>query len=68
MVKGDRGEHTNKYAVILTFDSVEDRDRIYPPEGGFVGDFGPDENWEKLDAMLAKGFGKTHTDYIKVVD
>jgi hypothetical protein len=68
LVKGDRGEHTNNYAIILTFDSVAARDKIYPPSGGMVGDFGPDENWEKLEAMLATNLGEIHTDYIKVED
>ena len=38
LVKGDRGIRTNEYAIILSFDKIEDRDRIYPPSGGFVGD------------------------------
>ena len=66
LVKGDRGVRTNKYSIILTFDSIEDRDKIYPPSGGFVGDFGDDQTWEKLNSMLDKGIGETHTDYVKV--
>lgn len=68
LVKGDRGQQTNNYAVILTFDSLEDRNRIYPPEGGFVGDFGSEAVWEKLNAMLSVGLGDKHTDYVKVVN
>ena len=44
LVKGDRGIRTGKYAIILTFESIEDRDRIYPPSGEFAGDFGGSEN------------------------
>ena len=68
LVKGDRGIRTNNYAVILTFDSLEDRNRIYPPEGGFVGDFGSSEVWEKLNTMLTVGLGMMHTDYVKVAN
>ncbi len=68
LVKGDRGMRTNNYSVILTFDSLEDRDRIYPPSGELVGDFGPDETWEKFAAMLDKQLGESHTDYIKVFE
>jgi hypothetical protein len=64
-VKGDRGVHTGQYAFILTFESVEDRDRIYPPSGGFVGDFGDESMWKKFESM-ATGMGTVHTDYVKV--
>lgn len=66
LVKGDRGIRTNKYAIILTFDSVEDRNRIYPPSGAFVGDFGADSIWVKFDSLVAEGLGKTFTDYVNV--
>ena len=68
LVKGDRGLRTKKYALILTFDSIEDRDRIYPPSGGYVGDFGDDSIWEKLSSMTVKGIGEMHTDYVKLTD
>ncbi len=66
-VKGDRGVRTKKYALILTFDTIEDRDRIYPASGELVEDFGEDAMWEKFMAM-AKGMGETHTDYVKVTN
>ena len=66
LVKGDRGIRTDKYAIVLTFESIEDRDRIYPPSGEFVGDFGDDSVWEKLDTFVAEGLGKSHTDYVVV--
>ena len=67
LVKGDRGINSNNYAIILTFESIEDRDRIYPPSGELVGDFGDDSIWEKFNSMLEEGLGKHHTDYVKVV-
>lgn len=64
LVKGDRGNRVNLYAFILSFKSIEDRDRIYPPSGDMVGDFGEDAIWQKLSSM-AKVF-YSHTDYVKV--
>ena len=66
LVKGDRGIRTDKYAIILTFESIEDRNRIYPPSGEFVGDFGGEAIWDKFSAMAEKGLGESHTDYVKV--
>ena len=66
LVKGDRGIRTDKYAIILTFESIEDRDRIYPPSGEFVGDFGDDSIWKKFDTFAIEGLGKSHTDYVIV--
>jgi hypothetical protein len=66
LVKGDRGLRTSKYAILLTFDSLEDRNRIYPPSGGLVGDFGSDALWDKFSSMLSNRMGETHTDYVKV--
>lgn len=64
LVKGDRGIRANKYAFIITFKSIDDRNRIYPPSGDMVGDFGEDAVWDKLNTM-AKVF-YSHTDYVKV--
>jgi hypothetical protein len=66
LVKGDRGVRTNQYAILLTFESVEDRNRIYPPSGGFVGDFGDQSIWDKFESMVDVGLGERHTDYVKV--
>ena len=66
LAKGDRGIRTNKYAIILTFESVEDRDRIYPPSGVLTEDFGADSIWEKFDAMTTVPIGTLFTDYIRV--
>ena len=67
LVKGDRGIRTNKYAIILSFESINDRDRIYPPSGEFVGDFGEDSMWEKFNSMVDIGLGERHTDYVKIM-
>lgn len=64
LVKGDRGIRTNQYAFIITFNSIEDRNRIYPPSGDLVGDFGDQAIWDKLNTM-AKVF-YAHTDYVKI--
>jgi len=68
LVKGDRGVRTNKYAIILTFESIEDRNRIYPPSGELVGDFGGEEVWDKFDSMTSTGLGVLHTDYVVVAN
>ena len=67
LAKGDRGLRSEKYALILTFDSIEDRDRIYPASGELVGDFGEEAMWGKFMPM-PKGMGDTHTDYVIVTD
>lgn len=68
LVKGDRGIRTGKYAIVLTFESLEDRNRIYPPSGELVGDFGSDVIWEKFGSMLTVQLGTKHTDYIKITE
>ncbi|MEN8788238.1 MAG: hypothetical protein ABF293_10555 [Flavobacteriaceae bacterium] len=67
LVKGDRGVRTGKYSILLTFDSLEDRNRIYPPSGEYEEDFGDQAMWDKFDSMVTAGFGKVHTDYVQVV-
>ncbi len=52
LVKGDRGKRKNKYAVILQFDSVEDRNRIYPEKGKSTVKWGgTPEIWKKFTDM-----------------
>lgn len=67
LVKGDRGIRAGKYAIMLTFENIEDRNRIYPPEGGLVGDFGGEDIWDKFSSMVSTGLGEIHTDYVKVI-
>ena len=66
LAKGDRGERTDKYALILTFESVEDRDRIYPSSGEFTEDFGDASIWDKFESMTVEPMGTVHTDYVRV--
>lgn len=72
LAKGDRGVRAGQYAIIITFTSIEDRDRIYPPGEGFSEEFnqimeGTDAIWYKFNFM-AEGFdGSMHTDYVKVL-
>ena len=71
LVKGERGIRTGQYAIFITFTSIEDLDRIYPPDIGFSEEFnkvfeGKDSLWVKFGSM-AEGFdGKHNTDYVKV--
>ncbi len=66
LVKGDRGIRTGQYAIVLTFESIEDRDRIYPPSGEYTEDFGDASMWEKYDSMVTTPIGRMHTDYVLV--
>ena len=72
LVKGERGIRTGQYAIFITFTSIEDLARIYPPDIGFSEEFtrvfeGKDSLWVKFNSM-AEGFdGKHNTDYVKVV-
>ena len=66
LAKGDRGKRLNKYAIILTFDSIDDRNRIYPEKGESTADWGgDDEVWEKLTSMT-NGLWMHHTDYVRI--
>jgi len=38
LLKGDRGERTGKYLVLIELESPERRDQIYPSEGGVADD------------------------------
>jgi hypothetical protein len=67
LAKGDRGSRINKYAIILTFDTIEDRNRIYPHGEESPEDWGDDKIWEKLDSM-SSGLGdvSSFTDYVEI--
>jgi hypothetical protein len=38
LLKGDRGERTGKYLMLIELESPERRDQIYPSEGGVADD------------------------------
>ena len=76
LLKGDRGERSGKYLVLIELESTERRDHIYPPVGDgwgvaedvqqMVGDTGP--IWEKF-ATLAEAFpDPAFSDYVMVSD
>ena len=74
LAKGDRGIRTGEYALILTFASIEDRNRIYPPSGETSEEIseiqaqeGMDSVWEKYESM-SEGLGETFTDYVINID
>ena len=67
LVKGDRGSRTNMYAFVLSFDTLEDRNRIYPEGKDSPVDWGEDEIWEKLRSMTVELFTYPNcTDYVEV--
>lgn len=67
LAKGDRGSRINKYAMILTFNTIEDRNRIFPHGEESPEDWGDDQIWEKLSSM-ASGLGEesSFTDYVSI--
>ena len=71
LTKGDRGARNSKYSAIIIFDSIEDRNRIYPVSDEEYVDhgpddlWGPDEIWEKLNTMT-NGIGRSYTDYVEI--
>jgi hypothetical protein len=72
LAKGDRGIRNGQYAIFITFRSIEDRNRIYPPVGGFAEEFnkvfeGKDSMWGKFYSMAEGLDGTNHTDYVRVV-
>lgn len=72
LTKGDRGMRTGHYAIVLIFDSLADRDRIYPPEGGISEDFekileGQDKLWDTLGSFVEGNPFGNHTDYVNIV-
>ena len=72
LAKGDRGIRTGKYAIILSFDSLADRNRIYPPEGGLSDEFeeilkGTEDLWDKLGSFVEGDAFGNHTDYVMIL-
>ena len=70
LAKGDRGVRTGEYSLILTFESIEDRNRIYPASGETseeISKIQDDINslWKKFEPM-SEGLGETFTDYVRI--
>jgi hypothetical protein len=76
LLKGDRGERTGKYLVLIELESVERRDDIYPPAGagwGVAGDVqqllgNVDPIWEKFSTFVEGFPDPDFTDYVMVSD
>ena len=69
--KGYVGQRTGQYAIFITFETVDDRNNIYPLSGGFSEEFNKvmeeNEGWYEKFQSMAEGFdGIVCTDYIKV--
>lgn len=68
---GDRGERSGKYLAVIEIESPEQRDRIYPPEGGVSEEAqkileGTDPIWEKLSTFVVEFPDASFTDYVMV--
>ena len=68
ILRGDRGNRAGKYLLLLEFDSVEARDRCFPPPGGPSEEFqrrleAVAEVEAKRAALMARGLW---TDYVVV--
>jgi hypothetical protein len=69
--RGYVGQRTGEYAIFITFETVEDRNNIYPLSGGFSEEFNKvmeeNEGWYEKFQSMAEGFdGIVCTDYVKV--
>ncbi len=73
LLRGDRGERSGKYMVLIELESAERRDQIYPDEGGFSSEVeelvgNTDAAWEKLSTFVEAFPDATVTDYVVVSD
>lgn len=76
LIKGDRGERTGKYLLLVELQSVERRDDIYPPEGAdrsiahdvheFLQEIGP--LWDTFFTFAEISSGLEFTDYVMLSD
>ena len=76
LVKGDRGERSGKYLMLIELESVQRRDHIYPPisDGGGVAEDvqqlvgNVDPIFEKLSTFVEGFPDPGFTDYVMVSD
>jgi len=73
LLKGDRGERTGKYLVLIELESPERRDEIYPSEGVVADDVvqlvGNVESLvSTVRSFLVEFPDSKYTDYVKVSD
>jgi hypothetical protein len=70
ILKGDRGERKGGYILVWEFDSVADRNRFFPKEGGGSSPAFQDA-WDHIKAVMGKFKNYTkdlsaYTDYVVV--
>ena len=73
LFKGDRGERSGKYMMLIELESSERRDQIYPEEGKVAEDVeqlvgNVDPLWEKLFTFIEEFPDPGYTDYLMVSD
>ena len=71
LMKGDRGVHIGDYAFVYLYESLDARNRIYPPSGGISEEAEKIfENmgliWEELDTFLEEEKERHNTDYVRI--
>ena len=73
LLKGDRGERSGKYLLLIELESVEARDHIYPSEGVVAEDVQQligniDPLWEQFYGFVEDFPDPKYTDYVMVSD
>lgn len=73
LLKGDRGQRTGKYMVLIELESPQRRDEIYPSEGVVADDVqelvgNVDPVWETLRGFVEEFPDPGYTDYVTVSD
>lgn len=73
LMKGDRGVHIGDYAFVYLYESLDARNRIYPPTGEISEEikeiFETTEAlliWEELDAFIEEETERHNTDYVRI--
>jgi hypothetical protein len=73
LLKGDRGERSGKYLMLIELESVERRDHIYPNEGTVADDVqelvgNQDPLWETFYSFVENFPDPKYTDYMMLSD
>jgi hypothetical protein len=73
LLKGDRGERSGKYVLLIELESVEARDHVYPSEGILADDVQQligniDPVWEQFYSFVEGFPDPKYTDYVMVSD
>ncbi len=75
LMKGDRGERSGKYLIVIELESPQTRDQIYPSKGDSWGLSEEAEHvladtepiWEKLSTFVVDFPDAHFTDYVAVI-